>query len=104
MHEGLGARVCVHVRGWGVASELAGVVVRGSEGVLEVEEMPGAAACSLLTLGVLISSPSSKAADATCTSCSAVWWVRTSTSRLGLLSSRARVCGWEPSGTWGRDP
>jgi len=67
-----GARVCVRVHGWGVASELAGVAVRGSEGELEVEGVPGAAACSLLTLGVLFSSPSSRAADAACASCSAV--------------------------------
>ena len=72
MHEGLGARVRVHLRGWGVASESAGVAVRGNEGVSKVEGVPGAAACSLLTLGVLFSSPSSRAADTTCTSCSAV--------------------------------
>jgi hypothetical protein len=72
VHEGLGARVRVCVRGWVLASELAGVTVGGVEGELEVEGVPGAAACSLLTLGVLFSSPSSRAADATCTSCSAV--------------------------------
>ena len=72
VHEGLGARVRVRVHGWGVAPELAGVAVRGSEGVSKVEGVPGAAACSLLMLGALFSSPSSRAADATCTSCSAV--------------------------------
>jgi hypothetical protein len=91
MHEGLCARACMRVRGWGVASESTGMAVRGGEGVLEVEGVPGAAACSLLMLGVLFSSPSSRAADAACASCSAVWWVRTSTTRLGLQSSRARV-------------
>ena len=48
MHEGLCARACMRVRGWGVASESTGMVVRGGEGVLEVEGVPGAAACSLL--------------------------------------------------------
>ena len=66
------ARVRVRLRGWGVASELVSVAGRDSEGVSKVEGVPGAAACSLLTLGVLFSSPSSRAADATCTSCSAV--------------------------------
>ena len=91
MHEGLCVRACMHVRGWGVASESTGVAVRGGEGVLEVEGVPGAAACSLLTLGVLFSSPSSRGAVAACVSCSAVWWFRASMTRLGLQSSHARV-------------
>ena len=91
MHEGLCACVHMHVHGWGVASKSAGVAVRGGEGVLEVEGVPGAAACSLLTLGVLFSSPSSRAADAACASCSAVWWVCASMTRLGLQSSCVRV-------------
>jgi hypothetical protein len=41
----------MHLRGWDVASESAGVTVAGDEGV------PGAAVCSLLTLGVLFSFP-----------------------------------------------
>ena len=91
MREGLCVRVGMRVRGWGVASESAGVAVRGGEGVLEVEGVPGAAACSLLTLGVLFSSPSSRGAGAACASCSTVGWASASTSRLGLQSSRARV-------------
>jgi hypothetical protein len=57
------ARACVNLRGWAVASELAGVTVGGVEGVLEVENvegLPGAAVCSLLLASFLISSPSSK--------------------------------------------
>ena len=121
VHEGLCARVRMHVRGWGVTSGSAGVVgsefeVEGVAGaaaclllvavphssspssrgaaaacVLEVEGVPSTAACSLLMLSILFSSPSSRAADAACASCSAVWWVCTSTLRLGLLSSHARV-------------
>ena len=45
----------------GVASELAGVAKRGSDGALNVEGVPSTAACSLLTL-----SPSRRAADASC--------------------------------------
>jgi len=47
MHEGLDARVRVRLRGWAVASKLAGVAVGGGEGVSEVEGVPGAAARSL---------------------------------------------------------
>ena len=40
-----------------MASKLAGVVVRGGDGVLKVDRVPSTAACSLLTLGILFSSP-----------------------------------------------
>jgi hypothetical protein len=89
MHEDLGARTRVRVRGWGVASELAGMMVGGVEGVLKIEGVPSAAACLLLLLGVLFSSPSSKAADATCASCSMIRWSRALTLRQGLQSSCA---------------
>ena len=56
-------RACMHLRGWGVVSESAGVTVAGEEGVLGVEGVPGAAVCSLLRLDVLFSFLSSRAAD-----------------------------------------
>jgi len=42
MHKGLGARMRVCLRGWGVASELEGVAVRDREGVSKVEGVPTA--------------------------------------------------------------
>jgi hypothetical protein len=89
----LGARVGVHLRSWAVASESAGMMVEDVEGVLKVEGVSSAAACSLLLLGVLFSSPSSTAADAACTSCSTIGWARTSTLRQGLLTARGCSVG-----------
>ena len=65
MHEGLWVRVLLHdwAGSWGcsgdgaVASELAGIVGNGN--VLKSEGLSGAAVCSSVMVGVLVSSPSS---------------------------------------------